>query len=572
MADSRTVLVALVLTASTLAPGFGLSGAPKPAALGLELAAPAAVAPRELPGLHQSVAGTSLEAMARAYLGRHASTFALAAVDDSALDLQAIREGKAVDVVRFRQLAFGIPVYRGAIAVSFNRRGEPIYAASDLRPLLGTIESAPSVSAREARQVAIAHVGISGALTFDRSELVVFPGADRARLAWWIHLVPYGAPNGDWHVLVDATTGEVLRSENTAFDFDGTGRSYMPDPLSSAHVLYGTAGYVDGGDATTPQLLAEIETVSLPDLTFAAGVYSLAGPYADCRELEAPAVACPTDADGDFSDLAPDRTDDDFEPQLVYHHIDAFMRYINLTLGITVLPHQYAGGVRFDAHGLNNDDNSHYVSSTGIVAFGDGGVDDSEDPDVVIHELGHGLHDWLTSGGLSQVQGLSEGLGDYFGISYSRTFAGQWTPADAQYNWMFSWDGHNPFWSGRLTNWNDTHRYPTGLVNQIHTDGQFWASCNIDIAEKVGYAVADAAVIEGISMTSGSTNQASAAQAVITAAEALGYSTATIATMVSTYNYDGTTKGCNYGVTTTLGIFSNGFLSGTTGAWSFTTP
>ncbi len=151
-----------------------------------------------------------------------------------------------------------------------------------------------------------------------------------------------------------------------AFDFDGTGRSYMPDPLSSAHVLYGTAGYVDGGDATTPQLLAEIETASLPDLTFAAGVYSLAGPYADCRELEAPAVACPTDADGDFSDLAPDRTDDDFEPQLVYHHIDAFMRYINLTLGITVLPHQYAGGVRFDAHGLNNDDNSHYVSSTGI--------------------------------------------------------------------------------------------------------------------------------------------------------------------------------------------------------------
>ena len=322
---------------------------------------------------------------------------------------------------------------------------------------------------------------------------MVFPGADRARRAWWVSLVPYGAPHGDWHVLIDASTGELLRAENVAFDFDGTGKSYLPDPLSSAGQTYGAAGYVDGSDATTPQLLAEIFSVSLPDLTFNGSVYSLTGPYADCRELESPAVACPTDADGDFSDQALDRTDDDFEPQLVYHHIDAFMRYINVTLGIPVTPYQYVGGVRFDAHGLSNADNSHYVGSTGILAFGDGGVDDSEDTDVVIHELGHGLHDWLTSGGLSQTQGLSEGLGDYFGISYSRTFVGQWAPADPQYNWMFSWDGHNPFWSGRLTNWNDNHLYPTNLVGQIHTDGQFWASCNIDIGEAIGYDLADAA-------------------------------------------------------------------------------
>jgi hypothetical protein len=175
-------------------------------------------------------------------------------------------------------------------------------------------------------------------------------------------------------------------------------------------------------------------------------------------------------------------------------------------------------------------------------------------------------------GGLSQTEGLSEGLGDYFGTSYSRTFPGQWTAAQSQYNWMFSWDGHNPFWGGRVTNWNDTRRYPTGLTGTIHTDGQFWSSCNIDVAEKVGYDVADAAVIEGISMTSGSTNQANAAQAVIDAAEALDYPSATIAWFVSIYNYDGGTKGCNYGVETTLGIFSDGFASGSSSAWSFTEP
>lgn len=572
MADSRTTFAALALAASTLSPAFGLSGAPKPAANGLELAAPAAVAPRAVPGLGRPVAGTSLDAMARDYLGRHAAAFALSAVDESALDLKAIREGKAVDVVRFRQLAAGIPVYRGEIAVSFNRRGEPIYVASDLRPLLGSFDAEPAVAPDAARRVALGHLGLAGTLTFDRTELVVFPGTDRARLAWWVNLVPYDAPHGDWHVLVDAKTGELLRSENMAFDFNGTGKSFMPDPLSSAGVLYGTAGYVDGNDATTAQLLAEIQSVSLPDITFAAGVYSLAGPYADCRELEAPAVACPTDADGDFSNLAPDRTDDDFEHLLVYHHIDAFMRYINLTLGIPVTPYQYVGGVRYDAKGLSGADNSHYVSATGILAFGDGGVDDSEDPDVVIHELGHGLHDWLTSGGLSQTQGLSEGLGDYFGISYSRTFSGQWAPADPQYNWMFSWDGHNPFWSGRLTNWNDNHLYPTNLTGQIHTDGQFWASCNIDIGEAIGYALTDAAVIEGISMTSGSTNQAAAAQAVIDAAFALGYPAATLQTMVAVYNSNAGGFGCNYGVVGPDLVFADGFESNSTGQWSSVVP
>lgn len=565
-------VAAVALAALALEPLWALSGTERRPARGLELAAPAALAPRFAPGLHERVEGASLEAMARNYLARHGAAWSLVASDEHALGLKAVREGRAVDVVRFRQMAGGVPVYRGEIAVSFNRRGETLYVANDLRPLVGAVETSPAVTKVAARKTALEELGIRGALTLDRSELVVFPATDRARLAWWIQLVPYGEPHGDWHVLVDAITGEPLRVENMALDFDGTGRSYLPDPLSSAGVTYNTAGYVDGSDATTPELLAQILSVTLPEITFNGAAYTLTGPYADCREIESPTVACPTDVDGDFSDQATDRTDDDFEPQLVYHHIDAFMRYINVTLGIAVTPYQYAGGVRFDAHGLSNADNSHYVPGTGILAFGDGGVDDSEDPDVVIHELGHGLHDWLTSGGLSQTQGLSEGLGDYFGISYSRTFSGQWAPSDPQYNWMFSWDGHNPFWSGRLTNWNDNHLYPTGLVNQIHTDGQFWASCNIDIGEAIGYDLADAAVIEGISMTGGSTNQAAAAQAVIDAAIALGYSAPTVLQMVGIYNSNSGSAGCNYGVVADLGLFVDGFESGDATLWSAIAP
>ena len=90
------------------------------------------------------------------------------------------------------------------------------------------------------------------------------------------------------------------------------------------------------------------------------------------------------------------------------------MRYMNLTLGVTVHPTAYPGGVQYDPHGLNGVDNSHYTSGPEQLAFGEGGVDDDEDADVIVHELGHGIHDWVTNNGLSQVQGLSEGLGDYF--------------------------------------------------------------------------------------------------------------------------------------------------------------
>ena len=62
----------------------------------------------------------------------------------------------------------------------------------------------------------------------------------------------------------------------------------------------------------------------------------------------------------------------------------------------------------------------------------------------MIHELGQGIHDWVTNGGLSQQEGISEGTGDYLATAYSRDFK-QWSTTDAQYNWVYNWDGHNEF-------------------------------------------------------------------------------------------------------------------------------
>ncbi|MEM8908810.1 MAG: hypothetical protein AAGD05_13265, partial [Bacteroidota bacterium] len=207
-------------------------------------------------------------------------------------------------------------------------------------------------------------------------------------------------------------------------------------------------------------------------------------------------------------------------------------------LNITLMPFQYTGGVRFDPHGLNGQDNAHYLSGTGRVAFGDGGVDDGEDVDVVLHELGHGLHHWVTSGGLSQVNGLSEGCGDYWASSYRRSL-NLWDSSDDEYNWVFGWDGHNEFWNGRINNY--TALYPGGLTGSIHRDGQIWATSLMIIYDLIGRTQTDKAFLEGLAMTNGSSSQNDAAVAVYNAAVNMNYPTSQLLAIHSTMTNQGYT-------------------------------
>jgi len=212
------------------------------------------------------------------------------------------------------------------------------------------------------------------------------------------------------------------------------------------------------------------------------------------------------------------------------------MRYINNTLGIRCIPLTNSGVLYFDPSGVNGDDNSYYT--VGTLTFGEGGVDDAEDADVVLHEMGHGIHDWITGGHSSSSTGLGEGNGDYWAVSYSRSL-NQWTSADAAFNWVFSWDGHNEWWGGRVTNY--TRTYPqTGATNtEIHTYGQIWATALMKIFDVIGRTKMDRAFLEGLALTNSSTNQKTAAVAVRQAAINMNYPCADIQTMTDKFNAAG---------------------------------
>lgn len=475
------------------------------------------------------------ETMARQFLSNHAGVLSLEDPALADLDNYFTREGAAGTTVRFKQTHQGLPVLADDIAVTIDQTDRVIFAMNGYETKISLPSTVPALIGNDARQIALEYLGAAGPLAFDQTTLAVLPDGDHSRLVYQVKIVPRTGPHGDWEVLVDAQTGEIVRVLNKAVHVDGSGLTWDPDPLSSAGVSYG-GSYQDNSDATNAALDAERAAVTVLDITdIGGGTYKLAGPYAVITDSESPFNGLFTQGSTTFNY---DRSDDEFEAVLCYYHIDHTMRFINETLLVSVAPIQYSGGARFDPHGLSGDDNSHYLSSTGEVAFGEGGVDDSEDADVVIHELGHAIHDWLTGGNLSQVDGLSEGVGDYVAQSYSRSL-GQWTTSDAEYNWVFNWDGHNPYWAGRITNYSAT--YPGGLVNQVHTDGQIWATCLMSIWNQIGREQLDRAVYEGLAMTNGSSSQNDAAQAVLNAATALGYPSGDITAIFNGFTNTGYT-------------------------------
>src|SRR5262249_31240665 len=141
------------------------------------------------------------------------------------------------------------------------------------------------------------------------------------------------------------------------------------------------ASLVDGGDADTPELTAAREAVALP---FRDGSGMLRGAYAD--------VANPTGrvTDGNFDYT---RSQPGFEEVNAYFHVNRVqgaLQGMGYTGAKAILDRPQQVIVNAFAA-----DNSFFNPSDKVIRYGAGGVDDAEDGDVVAHEYGHALMDFI---------------------------------------------------------------------------------------------------------------------------------------------------------------------------------
>jgi len=480
--------------------------------------------PRAIYQANYAVAKNDPVEMAKQYLRENAAVLGIKP-DLSDLTHHATRETRGGHHVRFNQTFGGYQVYQGEITVTINRDNVVTFVANGYRQDINLEIKPPAVSREAAIQYAKDYLKVRGKINLEKAEPQVYADGDESRLALKVTVVPAESPTGDWEVLVDGTTGEVFRAEDKAFYYrgdrlnktaaTGTGNTFDPDPITRSGSTYGTGGFTDNNDADSGDLTANTVSKTLLDITFSGGLHQLKGPFAEVQDFESPFKGLFSQASNTFNFT---RNADAFEAVNVYFHIDQSMRYINQTLGVPLMPFQYSTGVQVDPHGLNGQDNAHYISSTGRLAFGEGGVDDAEDLEVVLHELGHGIHDWATNGQISQQQGLSEGCGDYWAASYTRSL-GFWQSSDPEFNWVFRWDGHNQFWAGRIVNY--AALYPGGLTGAIHTDGQMWSSTLMSIWNDIGRTPTDENFLECLSMLNSGSDQNDAANAFYLADAAL---------------------------------------------------
>lgn len=149
---------------------------------------------------------------------------------------------------------------------------------------------------------------------------------------------------------------------------------------------------------------------------------ALGGPWVQIADLQAPAVP-PVDAAGP---LIFDRSHDGFEDVNAYFHIDRSQRHLQ-ALGYRGARALVPYAIETDTHAAGGNDNSFFQASPAIAGrgrlfFGEGGTDDAEDSDLVVHEYGHAIHEWISPGTFlgpsgSEGRALSEGFGDYWALS-----------------------------------------------------------------------------------------------------------------------------------------------------------
>lgn len=486
------------------------------------------------------------EQMARTYLASNSASLKLKA-DMSDLKLVGVTESPMGYHVEFAEQYQNIPVFRANTIVTIDRRSSKVvFYVSDYKPDVRVASTAATVGATNAFNIAVSQLHATGIdEKYAATGLMINAEGDHPRLSYRVTFFA-NEPNGDWEVFVDANSGEVISVFDRAKYYspagesgptrllDGSGFGWTPEPLTQAQVWYGTPGFTDPGggcvtDPTTPQLDAQRIVLPLRDITFTGGVYKLEGPYIRLTDWESPTVAPVTAAQPDSFRF--NREQSGFEDVLVYFWIDNIQRYIQ-SLGFTNIQNT---PMQIDPHGFSCSDNSHYVPSSNQIAYGEGGVDDAEDADVVVHEYGHAIQEGSHPGwGGGEGGALGEGFGDYWARSYGRSLS--------SFGWqqVYKWDagitasGSGTFWDGRRC--DDPRSYPPGGIGglEIHDAGQLWSTVLMEIWTDIGREPIDKCVLQSHFLVGSSPTMRDNAAAVIQADRSL-YGGAHVAAMVNRF-------------------------------------
>jgi subtilisin-like proprotein convertase family protein len=244
------------------------------------------------------------------------------------------------------------------------------------------------------------------------AQLVAVNVGGEARPAW--RVVVEEKPHEPVAHYIDAATGALLVSKPLFAQITAKGRVFDTNPVAKLNDP--SLRDQNNSAAAVPDA-----AYSLVDLLELNPTGMLAGPNIQIVDFDPPNTP---HADASLP-LLFDRSQPQFEEVNVYFQIDRSQRYMQ-SLGYTGARRIVGYAIPVDPHALNGSDNSLYIGSSvpgqGKLYFGDGGVDDAEDPDIVLHEFFHSVQDWIAPSAFfgtssSQSRAMGEGFSDYWAYS-----------------------------------------------------------------------------------------------------------------------------------------------------------
>lgn len=270
---------------------------------------------------------------------------------------------------------------------------------------------------------------------------------------------------------------------------DTTVSAYVfdPDPLTTAQTAYGGA-YVDNGDSDVPELQAERKLRPVT-LTYQGGIFLPENDHVIIMDLNSPNVAPVTRTDDQF---LYNRSESGFEDMNIIYHITKQRLHIAF-LGYPNLPNYQ---IQVDPHANNGQDNSFFDFGQGPpyqLLFGEGGIDDAEDADVILHELTHAVvyEASPSNSPVTERECIEEALGDYFAASYSRSIN------NFQQDKVYTWDG-NSTWSGRQVSSSKLYNQVSFIGGNIYEHTDLFADALMHIYDNIGRGATDQLVLESI--------------------------------------------------------------------------
>jgi Fungalysin metallopeptidase (M36) len=284
-------------------------------------------------------------------------------------------------------------------------------------------------------------------------------------------------------VLASATGG--AQAAGQPFSNTAEGTVFFPNPVTQL----GDQNLVDAKDADLPIFASTYRRVVLQDLDSSG---TLTGRYVRVKSSTGRAAET---VNGNFPVWHRDA--DQFEQVMGYYWVTTAQHYLqHLGFGGALRPvNQRQIELRIDQFG---GDNSFFRDDKANITLGKGGVDDAEDPEVIVHEYGHSVQDGQVMGfGTNLESGsIGEGFSDYLAVVVISWATGVPTLTDEAC--VADWDSisytNAPHCLRRV---DGNKHYPEDVRGEVHRDGEMWSRALWDIHNALGDTIGTTVIIEG---------------------------------------------------------------------------